>query len=63
MPQRERRARLERLLAGAEPPVHLTPMTRDARQAAEWLSRFEGAGLDGVIAKPRTASTSPASAR
>ena len=52
VPQRERRVRLERLLAGAAPPIHLTPMTRDRAQAAEWLSEFEGAGLDGVIAKP-----------
>ena len=51
-PQGERRARLERLLAAAEPPIHLTPMTRDPLVAAEWLSRFEGAGLDGVIVKP-----------
>jgi ATP-dependent DNA ligase len=51
-PQAERRRRLEQLLAGVEPPVHLTPMTRDVRVAAEWLERFEGAGLDGVIAKP-----------
>jgi len=51
-PQHERRARLERLLAGVERPVHLTPMTRDAALAREWLARFEGAGLDGVIAKP-----------
>src|ERR1700704_1897985 len=51
-PQAERRALLERALAHVGPPVHLTPMTRDAGTAAEWLSRFEGAGLDGVIAKP-----------
>jgi ATP-dependent DNA ligase len=51
-PQRERRVLLERLLADAAPPIHLTPMTRDAVLAREWLSRFEGAGLDGVIAKP-----------
>jgi ATP-dependent DNA ligase len=51
-PQLERRTRLERLLARARPPVHLTPMTRDAATAAEWLARFEGAGLDGVVAKP-----------
>ena len=49
---RERRVRLERLLADAAPPIHLTPMTRDRAQASEWLARFEGAGLDGVIAKP-----------
>ena len=52
LPLRERRARLERLLAGAAPPLHLTPMTTDRTVAAEWLERFEGAGLDGVIAKP-----------
>jgi ATP-dependent DNA ligase len=50
--QAERRVRLERLLARAQSPVHLTPMTRDRDVAAEWLARFEGAGLDGVIAKP-----------
>ena len=43
---------LERALAGATPPLHLTPMTRDPATAADWLSRFEGAGLDGVMAKP-----------
>lgn len=51
-PQRERRARLERALADVTPPIHLTPVTRDPAVAAEWLSRFEGAGLDGVMAKP-----------
>ena len=51
-PQAERRAGLERLLANVKAPIHLTPMTRDPIVAAEWLSRFEGAGLDGVIAKP-----------
>ena len=50
--QHERRAMLEQILAGAEPPLHLTPMTRDRAVATEWLARFEGAGLDGVIAKP-----------
>jgi ATP-dependent DNA ligase len=50
-PLRERRARLEQLLANVTPPIHLTPITRDPAQAAEWLQRFEGAGLDGVIAK------------
>jgi ATP-dependent DNA ligase len=52
-PQRERRVRLERALAGVSPPIHLTPMTRDRSVAAEWLQRFEGAGLDGVIVKPQ----------
>jgi ATP-dependent DNA ligase len=51
-PQAGRRARLEALLAGATPPLHVTPATRDRATAAEWLDRFEGAGLDGVIAKP-----------
>jgi ATP-dependent DNA ligase len=51
-PQKERRARLEQLFANAGPPVYLTPMTRDRETAALWLNQFEGAGLDGVIAKP-----------
>ena len=58
-PQRERRAALEKLLAGVKPPVHLTPVTRDPATAREWLSRFEGAGLDGVIAKPANAVYQP----
>jgi ATP-dependent DNA ligase len=51
-PQAQRRVLLEDLLAKIAPPIHLTPMTRDPGVASEWLSRFEGAGLDGVIAKP-----------
>ena len=51
-PQRERRVQLERILADVNPPIHLTPMTRESTVASEWLSQFEGAGLDGVIAKP-----------
>ena len=51
-PQRERREILTRLLAAARSPLHVTPMTRNRAEAAEWLERFEGAGLDGVIAKP-----------
>ena len=50
---------LEALLADVEPPVHLTPMTRDAALAADWLARFEGAGLDGVIAKPEAGPYAP----
>jgi len=46
-----RRAALERALAHAGRPVHLTPATTDRDQAAGWLGRFEGAGLDGVVAK------------
>jgi ATP-dependent DNA ligase len=51
-PQRTRRTRLEALMKGLGPPVYLTPMTRDRRTAERWLDQFEGAGLDGVIAKP-----------
>ena len=50
-PLEHRRARLERLLAEVAPPIHLTPMTRDVAIATDWLARFEGAGLDGVMAK------------
>src|SRR5688572_27154618 len=50
-PFEERRALLERMLSGARPPLHLTPATRDPAVAADWFERFEGAGLDGVIAK------------
>ena len=49
--QVERRWLLEKALAKVAPPIHLTPMTRDRTVAVDWLSRFEGAGLDGVIAK------------
>ncbi|HEV2985430.1 MAG TPA: ATP-dependent DNA ligase [Vicinamibacterales bacterium] len=59
IPQGERRALLEQALAGIERPVHLTPMTRDPVVATEWLSRFEGAGLDGVIAKPQLGTYEP----
>ncbi len=58
-PQAERRARLERILAAARPPLHLTPMTHDVELARDWLARFEGAGLDGVIAKPVEAPYQP----
>jgi ATP-dependent DNA ligase len=50
--QSERRSRLEGALAGAKPPVHVTPATRDKAVAKDWFERFEGAGLDGVMAKP-----------
>jgi ATP-dependent DNA ligase len=58
-PQRQRRDRLEQLLAGAKPPLYLTPMTRNRATAADWRQRFEGAGLDGVIAKPEDAPYQP----
>ena len=58
-PQSERRLRLEGLLGDIGAPVHLTPMTRDRAIAEDWLMRFEGAGLDGVIAKPAAAPYQP----
>ena len=58
-PQVERRARLERLLSSVKPPIHLTPLTKDPAEATEWLKRFEGAGLDGVIAKAASAPYQP----
>jgi ATP-dependent DNA ligase len=51
VPQALRRERLEAAFSGVQPPVHLTPATRDRALAADWFDRFEGAGLDGVIAK------------
>jgi ATP-dependent DNA ligase len=57
--QSERRALLEKLLAKIKPPIHLTPMTRDRAMAVDWLARFEGAGLDGVIAKPQDGAYQP----
>jgi ATP-dependent DNA ligase len=50
-PQRQRRARLERLFEHMAPPVRVTAITSDRSLAADWLQRFEGAGLDGVVAK------------
>jgi ATP-dependent DNA ligase len=47
----ERRSALTSVLAGAQPPLHITPATRDRDTASDWFRRFEGAGLDGVIAK------------
>ncbi len=58
-PQRERRAMLERALEGARPPVHVTPATRDRAAAEDWFRRFEGAGLDGVVAKPDSLTYQP----
>ncbi|MEV8512395.1 ATP-dependent DNA ligase [Dactylosporangium sp. NPDC051484] len=48
----QRRARLVEALDGVKPPVHVTPVTTDVEVARDWFERFEGAGLDGVIAKP-----------
>jgi ATP-dependent DNA ligase len=58
-PQAARRVALEKLLGKVKPPVHLTPVTRDRALALDWLTRFEGAGLDGVIAKPMSANYQP----
>ena len=58
-PQAVRRSALEKLLDGVKPPVHITPVTRDRAVALDWLTRFEGAGLDGVIAKPESAPYQP----
>jgi ATP-dependent DNA ligase len=55
-PFETRRARLTEALAGAAPPIHLTRTTTDPAEAQEWFSQFEGAGLDGVVAKPMGAS-------
>src|SRR5688572_25108987 len=57
--QRTRRAHLEQLLAGIKPPIYLTPITTDHAVASDWLSRFEGAGLDGVIVKPADGTYEP----
>lgn len=46
-----RRSRLEQILPSLESPLHLTPATANRAEAQDWFSRFEGAGLDGVIAK------------
>jgi ATP-dependent DNA ligase len=51
-PFERRRQELEALLSNAAPPLHLTPATRDSNLASDWFRRFEGAGLDGVVAKP-----------
>ena len=59
VPQAERREALEKLLRDAQPPLYLTPMTRDRSLALDWLKRFEGAGLDGVVAKPESGAYLP----
>ncbi|HVM55311.1 MAG TPA: ATP-dependent DNA ligase [Acidimicrobiales bacterium] len=58
-PFRDRRAALERALAASKPPIHLTPATTDPATARDWFERFEGAGLDGVIAKPPSLTYQP----
>jgi ATP-dependent DNA ligase len=58
-PFENRRRELESLLASAAPPLHLTPATRDSNVALDWFRRFEGAGLDGVMAKPASGIYEP----
>lgn len=58
-PPAERRASPEHVLRNVAPPPHVTPMTRDPAVAAEWLARFEGAGFDGLIAKPAAGTYEP----
>jgi ATP-dependent DNA ligase len=58
-PFHQRRHELETLLSRATPPIHLTPATREASVASDWFRRFEGAGLDGVIAKPISGTYEP----
>jgi ATP-dependent DNA ligase len=58
-PFERRRALLEQALAEAAPPIYVTPTTRDRATAVQWFSQFEGAGLDGVVAKPLTGTYQP----
>ena len=58
-PFQSRRRDLESLLSSAAAPLHLTPATRDVSVAADWFRRFEGAGLDGVMAKPASGAYEP----
>jgi ATP-dependent DNA ligase len=58
-PFQDRRRQLELLLASAPPPIHLTPATTDRSIASDWFRRFEGAGLDGVMAKPVSGTYEP----
>src|ERR1700721_1383584 len=58
-PFEQRRAALEQALAQARSPVHLTPATPDRDLAGQWFDQFEGAGLDGLIAKPLDGTYQP----
>jgi ATP-dependent DNA ligase len=57
--QATRRKALEKLLGKVRPPLYITPCTRDRKVALDWLARFEGAGLDGVVAKLETGAYLP----
>jgi len=58
-PFAERRRLLEESLADSRPPIHVTPATRDPELAQRWFNEFEGAGLDGIVAKPLEAAYAP----
>jgi ATP-dependent DNA ligase len=58
-PFQSRRIRLESLLSATTPPIHLTPATSQRATATDWFRRFEGAGLDGVMAKPIAGTYEP----
>jgi ATP-dependent DNA ligase len=58
-PFERRRAELEHMFKDAKPPIHITPATRDHTTAQDWFRRFEGAGLDGVMAKPISGTYQP----
>lgn len=58
-PFAERRSALEKALAGAAAPIHLTAATRNKETAERWFNQFEGAGLDGVLAKPLDGTYQP----
>ena len=58
-PFRRRRQELESLLSAAAPPIHVTPATYESSVASDWFRRFEGAGFDGVMAKPVSGTYEP----
>ena len=59
IPFADRRSHLEQVLSAARPPLHLTPITTDRGRAGDWFERFEGAGLDGVMAKDQAGTYQP----
>jgi ATP-dependent DNA ligase len=58
-PFESRRKTLQSILSSAKPPIHLTPATSESSVASDWFRRFEGAGLDGVMAKPPSGTYEP----
>jgi ATP-dependent DNA ligase len=58
-PFQSRRQELESILSAAAPPIHVTPASRESSVASDWFRRFEGAGLDGVMAKPLSGAYEP----